>query len=994
MTALAGGAYALTYGASTADGSADVFTAIYSATGEVLVAPVNVSNTPGFDEQFATVEVQATASGSYAITWQGAGTLLNAEYLAIYQFTDDQNVDNVSVVGSNDVTIDLSAIINVGGDVVVSDNGNLVSIDLHNLASVGGNFVVSDNGALLTLTLPSLTTVGGNVDVSGNTAATTVGLGSLTTVAGSVDISGDTSATDINIGSLTSVGGSLDISDNAAATDVNIGSLTTVAGSVDISGDTSAADINIGSLTSVGGSLDISDNAAATDVNIGSLTTVAGSVDISGNTSATDINIGSLTSVGGSLAIGGAITVVTIDLGSLIAAGAVVIVENGVVELDLSALVSAGGDVSISDNHALLTVDLPDLETVDGNVDISGNTAATTIDINSLTTVSGNVDISGNDAATVVDALSLVTVGGDVTIDLAPDATVDASAFGPGGGTVRVIGDDGRETTVILGSLAQMGGLLTITTADGVALTSTAGLGTITLTGTAGDNTLIGSAAAHNVFDSGAGDDVATGGGNDDLFIGGAGDDRLDGGDGIDTAAFSGNFTDYSVTRHADGSLTVTDIRVGATDGTDTLSNIELLQFADGMLTLAEALPEPVITSDGAGATALLAITENATEVTQVAATNPNSVAALQFTIAGGTDAEKFHIDAATGELSFVVAPDFEQPTDGDGDNVYELIVQASDGFQSDTQVLDVNVTNANETPTLTIQTADQSATAGAAFSLVLPAGTFQDPDSGDHLTLTAALGNGGALPEWLAFDPATSAFSGTPGTGDAGEVDIAVTATDAGGLTATDSFHLSISAATNHAPVITSDLGGATASVIITDHTRDVTRVQAGDPDPNTRLTYAIVGGHDRALFDIDAETGELSFKKMPKDGHNYQVTVAASDGSLQDTQAINVQIAKGLFELGNAGVADTFEFAPHFGLALVEHFDATSPAHDVLDFDHRLFRNADPDASPDAAFNLIAHHSFQFGHNVVIVTDTFDTIVLRNIGLQDLTASDFHIV
>jgi len=402
-----------------------------------------------------------------------------------------------------------------------------------------------------------------------------------------------------------------------------------------------------------------------------------------------------------------------------------------------------------------------------------------------------------------------------------------------------------------------------------------------------------------------------------------------------------------------------------------------------------------VITSNGGGDSAQASIAENTTAAVQVTATNPNAVQNLDFTLVGGADATKFQIDRATGALSFIAPPDFEHRTDAGGNNIYDVIVQVSDGFGFDTQALAIAVTDVNEAPFLANQTADQSATAGALFSLTLPANTFQDPDSGDHLALAATLSGGAALPAWLTFNAATGAFSGTPGAGDAGGLDIKVTATDTGGLTAADVFHVSVSApGTNHTPVITSDLGGATASVIITDDTRYVATVHASDPDPGTAITYSIIGGADQKLFTIDPHTGLLSFNTTPRDGHSYQVTVAASDGSLQDTQAINVQVANGAVEFGNAGVPDTFVFKPHFGGAVVNRFDATSPNHDVLELDHALFRNADPNSSPAAIFDLIKDHSFQLGHDVVIVTDTHDIIDLKNTNLHNLTAQDFLLV
>ncbi|UEM12357.1 putative Ig domain-containing protein [Bradyrhizobium barranii subsp. barranii] len=314
-----------------------------------------------------------------------------------------------------------------------------------------------------------------------------------------------------------------------------------------------------------------------------------------------------------------------------------------------------------------------------------------------------------------------------------------------------------------------------------------------------------------------------------------------------------------------------------------------------------------------------------------------------------------------------------------------------SDGILATANVLTLNVVGSNDAPALVNQTLTQALTAGTPFSLTLPANTFQDADSGDHLTLAATLGNGTALPSWLTFNAATGIFSGTPGPSNAGSFDIKVTATDASGSAATDIFQATV---TNYAPIITSDGAGATASIIITDDTKYVDTVRATDPDPNTTIKYSIIGGQDQKVFAIDPVSGALSFKSMPQDGRSYQVQVAASDGGLQDTQTIKVQVARGAFEFGNANVVDTFVFKPGFGLAIVNNFDATSSNHDMLELDHALFRQADPHASPAASFDLIQHHSFQLGPDVIIVSDTHELIDLRNTNLQSLIAKDFILV
>ena len=52
----------------------------------------------------------------------------------------------------------------------------------------------------------------------------------------------------------------------------------------------------------------------------------------------------------------------------------------------------------------------------------------------------------------------------------------------------------------------------------------------------------------------------------------------------------------------------------------------------------------------------------------------------VTYSLAGGADAAKFTIDAATGAVAFKVSPSFAAPDDAGADHVYDLTVRASDG--------------------------------------------------------------------------------------------------------------------------------------------------------------------------------------------------------------------------------------------------------------------------------------------------------------------------
>ena len=123
----------------------------------------------------------------------------------------------------------------------------------------------------------------------------------------------------------------------------------------------------------------------------------------------------------------------------------------------------------------------------------------------------------------------------------------------------------------------------------------------------------------------------------------------------------------------------------------------------------------------------------------------------------------------------------------------HTLLARASDaaGNITNSAPLTVTVHGTNDAPTLAVQTGSQNANVGSAFSLVLPAGTFTDVDAGDSLTYTATAADGSSLPAWLSFNAATRTFSGTPTAGDAGTLGVKVSATDLGGLAASETFNI-----------------------------------------------------------------------------------------------------------------------------------------------------------------------------------------------------------
>ncbi len=97
------------------------------------------------------------------------------------------------------------------------------------------------------------------------------------------------------------------------------------------------------------------------------------------------------------------------------------------------------------------------------------------------------------------------------------------------------------------------------------------------------------------------GADTLIGSDGDDIIEGFTSNDEIDGGAGTDTAVFSGNYADYTISKLSNNAIQVSHTNPTGTrtyytpinDGTDTLFNIEYLQFADRTVATSLQTPPP-----------------------------------------------------------------------------------------------------------------------------------------------------------------------------------------------------------------------------------------------------------------------------------------------------------------------------------------------------------------------------------------------------------------
>ncbi len=311
----------------------------------------------------------------------------------------------------------------------------------------------------------------------------------------------------------------------------------------------------------------------------------------------------------------------------------------------------------------------------------------------------------------------------------------------------------------------------------------------------------------------------------------------------------------------------------------------------------------PVITSNGGGTSASISIAENSTAVTTVTATDVDS-SNLVYSISGGADAARFTIDSTTGALSFVTAPNFEAPTDAGGNNVYDVIVQVSDGSLTDTQAIAVTVTDVNEHSVGAVSDANaaanqvaENATNGSTVGIT--ANAVDADGSNNTVTYTLSDNAGGRFTINATTGVVTVANGTLLNFEAATSHSITVLATSSDGSTSSQSFTININDVNEFAVGAVSDINAASNTVA--ENAANGTAVgitaRATDADSsNNTVTYTLsndAGGR----FTIDASTGVVTVTNgslldfETATSHSITVLATSSDGSTS-SQAFTINI------------------------------------------------------------------------------------------------------
>jgi len=216
------------------------------------------------------------------------------------------------------------------------------------------------------------------------------------------------------------------------------------------------------------------------------------------------------------------------------------------------------------------------------NLTLTGLTAINATGSDDSNTLVGNPGDNVLDGKNGNDTL----LGGDGDDTLLGGGGVDLLVGGDGSDTYQVSSiEDKIVETQRDGDQDVIESKVDYTLVPNVEVLSLIGPTAITGIGNELDNTLEGSEVGNSLYGR-AGSDTLNGYEGDDTLEGGEGEDFIDGGDGYDIVTYLGDMDNYKVTFDADSNQwTVEDINGedgdGVDEGTDYLTNVEELQFAD-----------------------------------------------------------------------------------------------------------------------------------------------------------------------------------------------------------------------------------------------------------------------------------------------------------------------------------------------------------------------------------------------------------------------------
>ena len=291
---------------------------------------------------------------------------------------------------------------------------------------------------------------------------------------------------------------------------------------------------------------------------------------------------------------------------------------------------------------------------------------------------------------------------------------------------------------------------------------------------------------------------------------------------------------------------------------------------------------------------ASISVQENTTGVIYTAQATDAEGNSINYALSGGVDQAKFSIDASSGELRFVSAPDYEVPDDDGRDRTYEVQISASDSLASSSMSLSVSITNVvedgesnNRAPTASISVSPDpdSTTLTTATEITLNGSDSSDPD-GDTLTYEWSQPSSQSIGLSSTSAASTSFTAANPGT-----YTFTLTVDD-GSLTDSAEITLEIIQAdsTNRAPTASISVSPDPDSTTLTTATEiTLNGSDSSDPDGDT-LDYTWSQASNQSIDLSSTSTATTTFTAANPGTYTFTLTV--DDGSLTDSAEVTLEI------------------------------------------------------------------------------------------------------
>ena len=323
-------------------------------------------------------------------------------------------------------------------------------------------------------------------------------------------------------------------------------------------------------------------------------------------------------------------------------------------------------------------------------------------------------------------------------------------------------------------------------------------------------------------------------------------------------ADFAGTATSTTLTELPAGTSYQVQVRATNDEGTSPWSDAGSGSTATNVA--------PVFSS-----TTSFSVAENSTAITTVTATDADPDDIVHTYALSGADSAAFNFSTSSGELTFRIAPDYENPRDVQSttpanearDNEYVVTITATSGVDARTlstsTTLVITVTDVDEPPAKpdapTVTAAHATPT---SLSVSWTAPTNTDKPAITDYDVRYRKGATGAFTD--------ADFTGT------------TTSTTLTGLTAGTGYQVQVLAKNDEGTGSWSDTGSATTAAnaaptfdglatiafSVAENTTAVTTATATDADTGDTITYALSGA-DSAAFSLSTTSGELTFSTAP---------------------------------------------------------------------------------------------------------------------------------